>query len=190
MRKLLILLLTLLMSAFFVGANGEAASGWSREHNRCSPCVQWGGSGTGHYYLRSSVTAHSAWNNFIAEDVDKYNNIPAISNPTWSRTTTQSQALLEFEQVSLGLTVCGNTNYYWSASTDLYYALMQYSSNKSYGGRNGEVGDCNFDWTTLHEFGHSQGMGHSGFWAAIMYPNDNGVTTFHQDDLNCMAAIY
>mgnify|MGYP002336499934 CR=1 FL=1 len=190
MRKFLILLLTLSMGSLFLAVNSQSAAAWSREANGCNPCVQWGGGGSGSYYLRPSITAHSGWSDYIAEDIGKYNNIPGINNPTWSRTYTQSQALIEAEQVSLSSTLCGKTYFYWTGSNDLYYALIQYSSNKSYGGRNGASGNCNFDWTTMHEFGHSQGMGHSGFWTAIMNPSDNGVTNFHQDDLNCMAAIY
>lgn len=190
MRRLLVLLFLLSVGMLLVPADSKSASAWSRENNGCNPCVQWGGSGNANYYLRPSVTAHAGWANFIAEDVAKYNNIGGVDNPTWGRTFTQSQALIEMEQVSLGSTLCGKTYFYWTSSNDLYYALTQYSSNKSYGGRNGIVGSCSFDWTTMHEFGHTQGMGHSGFWNAIMYPSDNGMSTFHQDDLNGMAAIY
>lgn len=187
-------LASLVMAVLLSVSTAIPAAAWSQENNAgtgpCSPCVKWPNGGSGSYYLYSSITTHASWPTYIAEDVAQYNNISLANNPTWSRTTSQSSALVEFSQESLALTLCGKANFSWTGSNTLYYGIAKLSTNKSYGGRNGFVGDCDFDWSVLHEFGHTQALGHSGISSAIMYSNDNGRDALQTDDVAGIRGIY
>jgi hypothetical protein len=189
-RHFLVAFAVALSIVFFTPGSAFAYHREVQNNGVCNPCISWSGSGTGHYYLFSSITAHSAWPSFIADDFGNYNSDPYIpSNPTWLRTTQSTQSLIDVRQVSLGLSVCGRGTAYYTGTT-ITYGNIQLNTDLSYGGRNGTIGDCDFDGVVLHEIGHTQGLAHSQYYWAVMYHEDNVVHSLTSDDEAGMAAIY
>ncbi len=178
-----------------VVASSSPAAGWSQEDNPdqggpCSPCVKWSNGFNGQYFLKGGIQRHPAWAPWIGEDIAKWNAVPSAANPTWSRTTNpDSSPRLQLDQISIG-GLCGKAYFYWGSGSILYDSSANLNTNVSYGGRNGTVGDCNFDFTVLHEVGHTEGLGHSQYWYSVMKANDNGMTTLDSDDIAGIQYIY
>lgn len=155
-----------------VGMAGPA-NGWAVASSR-----PWNWSYTGTYCYSTSVAAHTSWLTYIAQDVGKWNGLrtTTVYSPVFTAGCNGHNAT-DFLFANLGAGLCG------SASNNHVY----YNTAKTYGGRNGVVGQCNFDWTTLHEWGHTLGVEHSCQSGAVMWYADNGVTNLTTDDKN---AIY
>lgn len=114
----------------------------------------------------------NGWQNFIQEDVAQYNALrnpgAGYYGPSWSLNCNGTNAI-DFNVVPLG-SLCGLARYVNQPGSIYLDAIhIEYNTNKTYGGRNGAAGQCHFDRTTLHEFGHSQGLSHSCSSSTIMY---------------------
>ena len=68
-------------------------------------------------------------------------------------------------------------------------ATISYSNSKTYY-LPGSSGNCGLYWTTLHEFGHSQGLQHTTVSTAVMWKADNGTTSLQPDDIAGLRARY
>jgi len=111
-----------------------------------------------------------------------------LSNPTWTQST--SGCSVNFSRVALAPNNCGFTTITWNNSTGkLTHAEVEYNTNKSYP-TSGSSGGCNFHWTTLHEFGHSQGLRHSKVSTAVMYKFNNGAGSYQPDDKSSISCSY
>jgi hypothetical protein len=154
--------------------------------------VKWNDNISVEYYVRSSITVHSSWPGWIGEDVSQYNNVSLATNPNWTRTFVQSNAVLEFNIEPLDPGLCGRANFNWLSNNRLYYGIANLNSGKSYGGRNGVVGDCDFDHNILHEMGHTQALGHTGISGQIMTGSSGGssVDTLQSEDVAGLRGIY
>lgn len=145
---------------------------------------------SGTWCAGSTVTVHSSWTTYISQDVGKYNSLGSYPKPSWSYSSTCNGARIHFDASPLPVNLCGNSSTTSIGEPYILGATVVYNRYKSYGGRNGFTGDCSFDWTTLHEFGHTQGLGHSCTSGTVMWASDNGITTLTTDDRNGMRKIY
>lgn len=131
----------------------------------------------------SNVAAHS-WTGFITSDVGQYNSLSSsFTVPSWSGPVGGcSGSKVSFTQGSIAAGLCGLTTYTTTAGgTQMQVAQIQYSLSKTYW-RGASTGNCNFDFTSLHEFGHTQGLGHSCTVNTVMWKSDNAVTSLTGDD--------
>lgn len=143
------------------------------------------------YCSRSGVSGHTNWDNLIDASVAQYNALHSAgyTNPSWSRVLSCTSKVI-FDVGSIRSTLCGLTSWSPANGQHLTSAIIDYSNTKTFwdGTQNGK--DCNFRWTSLHEFGHSQGLGHSCTASAVMVGSDNKVTTLQADDKAGVRWIY
>lgn len=136
---------------------------------------------TRNYCLNSTVTGHTSWPALIASAVDQYNNYSngGTSHPQWVSSCAHGNHPIDFVVAPLDPGLCGLTS--WApGSGAMADAKIDYTNRYTYYG--GSQTNCNFTWTTLHEFGHSQGLVHSCNSAAVMYYADNAVSYLTTDD--------
>ena len=69
----------------------------------------------------------------------------------------------------------------------MWSAHAQFNRSHTYGYPGA---DCNWTWTSLDEFGHTQGLAHAWQTNVVMYANDHGVTTLQGDDKQGHAGVY
>lgn len=140
-------------------------------------------------YCRSdSVNAHGGWASYIAASVSKWNGVTSARQPRWHASTGSQTCATSFTTSALSASLCGLTTTS-SRGGQISTAVVRYSTSKTYDRGNGS-GTCNFDWTTLHEFGHANGLRHSYLSTAVMYANDNGRTAYQTDDIYSIRCSY
>lgn len=153
---------------------------------------KWNIGTSGTYCLASTVTAHGLdWINTIQGRVNSYNAVSTTGvKPTWTRTGTTSCSTQQiiWNQASLAAGLCGYTLVSTSGSSAVH-ATISYSSSKTYY-LPGSSGNCGLYYTTLHEFGHSQGLQHTTINTAVMWNIDNGATSLQSDDIAGLRARY
>lgn len=150
------------------------------------------------YCVDSSISvALPQWITYISQDVGQYNLLggsPTTFNPPkWGLGASGgcSGQPLTIKRSLLARTACGVTNMVWNTGNNIYGSgSIMLNSSKTFGGRNGYTGDCTFDWTVLHEWGHSQGLLHSCAAGAVMYYADNRVQNLTGDDKVGFRYIY
>ena len=138
------------------------------------------------------MTVHGAdWINAIQGRVNTYNAIVTTgAKPVWTRrgTTSCSTQEIVWNQAALAAGLCRYTTVSTSGS-DGAHATISFSSSKTYH-LPGSPGNCGLFYTTLHEFGHSQGLEHTTVSSAVMWGTDNGVTAMQEDDILGLKARY
>lgn len=150
-------------------------------------------SGTNYYCPQSSVSRHTNWVNLIDTDIRQYNNLRLTKAPQWSRNCAASTYAIQFVQVTLDAQYCGYNVSAYTSTGMMINSTEKYTTRKTFydsATNQGSSTNCSFQWTTLHEFGHSQGLGHSTVSSAVMYPNDNNQRGLQTDDINGLWAIY
>lgn len=144
------------------------------------------------YYLEYTVTNHSSWASYIAQYV-----------PVWKQAESASRRLVQGYDDELALISvyrgaltnpqwCGATTYNSASGSTINYESIGYANNHSFGTSGTSGSTCDLIDTTIHEFGHGLGLGHSADSTAIMYPN-LPVTAKHalgSDDINGIRARY
>lgn len=136
------------------------------------------------YCVSGTVSAHTSWPSFISSDVGKWNAVTGAHQVHWS--PGPGGCAIIFNTGNVG--DCGVTN--WSISGGVITsATSRYNTGTAYW-RGTDTGGCNFDYTTLHEFGHANGLAHSTLTTAVMYGTDNAKTSYQADDINAIRANY
>ncbi len=154
--------------------------------------IWWSRTEGGHLWCEeSTVTRHTNWSDLIFQSIGQYNGLP-YTNPDFLKTTCDNSHKITFnQQVRDDLrNVCGATGVTRKTTGQIVAVEITYSGYQSFwdGVQNGA--DCYFRSTTLHEYGHGQGLGHSCEFNAVMWDTDRGYSTLQADDKFGMRRIY
>lgn len=69
---------------------------------------------------------------------------------------------------------------------------MEYNDNKFYYQGSSAPGEnyCSFDFVTIHEFGHTQGINHTCDHNAVMWYRDNNKKSLNLDDRRSYISLF
>lgn len=185
MRRILLrgLLLVLFATVLTVPAAPNAAAYgtpfgyWPRSNGNLTFC-----------YSDAVSVAHPGWPSYIRADVTKWNNVSSGPRPKWLQ--PPGGCAITFDTAALAGNLCGYTTWTLATAKPISYANVKYNSSLSYYRIGQSRGYCEFDWTTLHEFGHANGLSHSSVSTAVMYGSDNVRTSYTSDDIAAIRKNY
>lgn len=128
----------------------------------------------------------AGWAASIDSTVPKWNGVTSADNPTYKRKAGDQNC--DTDVYFSGTGGCGLTTT-WSVGSTITAAEIDYRSGVTYYWGSGS-GDCQFVNTTLHEFGHAEGLKHTYVTSAVMWHINNGVTNLQTDDVYAITCSY
>lgn len=156
--------------------------------------VRWGQGGlywpTYHYGLycaSATVLGKTHWVDWIRSAIGKYNNIIGYTHPTWAYSGCRNYGI---GLATANISGCGTTgNTVQPGTSTITHSEIRYNQG-AYWVKPYITGGYNFHKTTLHEFGHSQGMPHSCTSTAVMWGTDSTQDTLTSDDKYAHEYLY
>jgi hypothetical protein len=173
------------------------------------PCIEWPQDVTVDIAFSSTLDSECAscdMKYYVKGAAGKWNGISDARNPTLSELVATAGADIFVTTADLGSTYYAYTTRYYGTPTKcstctrykaiISEARIEFNSRTSWnvsgtwGNPDGGGGDVRT--AALHEWGHSEGLGHTTVSSAVMYRylNISRQTVIQNDDINGIRAVY
>lgn len=146
-----------LISANAQAATAQAATAQAATAQSFALTGQRWVSNTSGTYCYDTGVSINGWGAIIPGLVNQYNSLPGYTHPTWTQGCGSNA--MDFLIGNLDDGLCGYSQWLFNGAF-IFAAHIYYRYGSSYGGP-GSGARCDFANTTLHEFGHTQGLAHS-----------------------------